>query len=633
MAKAIYGSAESRALYEPQIENVDVRAGLFRECEAMVAHAGACGAAVPEEVGRRLGFLDIGIERRAEIPMGELLTAHAGLAAVIEPATPRSIELMRWDARQNPFLHRIAPVTALRRLLVIALLFIVLFCALPFSGALNAENVLAPLLSLRAGEGIWLLLFYFALAGIGASFKCLYDAYQYVRQGKYDQRLDSTYYIRIGLGLIAGLMLAQVLNQFVETGTAESMAAENPGLLIGKPVLALLGGFSAEFVYRVLSRLIEAADSLFRPRVDQQLEMQARELRASAARVDADRRAALAGRAAAVASALEVEQDPSRRTGLVDELVDVVLPGFKRQTAGVAGTGPLAKAASTVDGLIAKAERAAALGSVVVDLLPEERTGAARDFVRGARAAVDEVASLRRRVAGGDVSGAALQVLERLTRSDETPLVGVLQKALGTFGPILAKLSPALGLAGPAGMVLGIVGVGARLGDAAYTRWKVRILDAPYEPNLLPPASITSNSIIPAIKLSPVFAEAFADLLEEGGPQVVEVGELALAEDGTALRARFADRFPDPAQFDLGLAEFRRAMLGALVASEVPDDVVAKAQAPNAEALVAALDALRDDATARDDLELLALLGDRVRTGEVAMEDVEASLVIAEEKS
>jgi hypothetical protein len=85
-------------------------------------------------------------------------------------------------------------------------------------------------------------------AALGAVFYVLFTALDYVKNRTYDPRYNSIYVIRFVLGLLAGLILAAILQNNLGTGTAGKF---------GPSVLALLGGFSTEAVYQILQRLVE----------------------------------------------------------------------------------------------------------------------------------------------------------------------------------------------------------------------------------------------------------------------------------------------------------------------------------------------------------------------------------------
>jgi hypothetical protein len=90
----------------------------------------------------------------------------------------------------------------------------------------------------------------FSAAGIGAAFSALFKANGYIGDGTYDPRFDSSYWARFVLGLLAGMVLAILV------------PIQGPSQEFGKPILALLGGFSASVVYRILARLVETLESL-----------------------------------------------------------------------------------------------------------------------------------------------------------------------------------------------------------------------------------------------------------------------------------------------------------------------------------------------------------------------------------
>lgn len=92
------------------------------------------------------------------------------------------------------------------------------------------------------------VLFTIALAGLGASFYTLFTAFRYVTNRSYDPVFNSTYLARFVLGLVAGFILAIVL---LETEV-------NIG--VGTLVIPVIGGFAADIVYRILTRLAKTLE-------------------------------------------------------------------------------------------------------------------------------------------------------------------------------------------------------------------------------------------------------------------------------------------------------------------------------------------------------------------------------------
>jgi hypothetical protein len=569
-------------------------------------------------------LLDVGIAARGEIAMSELAGLHVDLARAVAPALPRSLELMAWDARCRPGRHRIAPVPALRQLMLLAAVFVAAFCWIFSSGLIDATSVSQDLYSLAAtGRLAEHLVFYFALAGIGASFQSLYDAFGYVRNGTYDPGFDSTYLIRIGLGLIAGLILAQL----VPTGD-EGLGAAT----VAKPMLALLGGFAAQLVHRILQRLVETVDGFFRPERRREAELQAREMRAEERQKEAERRNATAVEASPLIARLRNTEDPAERAGLVDRLSAILMPGADGRPPQMAST-----VAGTAGSYLSTARRWVGTAGVLAELLPEDARERAQAFIDRTKSELNRVDDLRRRLGEGDVVAVAKQVVDAVRGAEDNPVTERLRGVVERFAPILevARAGPFVGAAmGPAGLALGVLAMGVKLGTGAgraYARWKARILDADYDPELMPPSIVNPFGVKAALGLlrdrgEPIGA-VFAERLSAPA-ELQRFGELALTEGDPA---RFLDTYADTFtgtrdELAAGLAAFRRTMLDRVVAEELPPDVVAETGAKDASELLAAIDAIRADETARGDLELLALMGDRVRAGTLPLEDLEEAL-------
>ena len=103
--------------------------------------------------------------------------------------------------------------------------------------------------------------------GLGACFAGLFQANRYIANNTFDPKFESSYWIRIVLGLMAGIILAELipLNLLSESGTSGSESGGSSSIAaLGKPVLALLGGFSAAAVYRIIARIVDALESLVR---------------------------------------------------------------------------------------------------------------------------------------------------------------------------------------------------------------------------------------------------------------------------------------------------------------------------------------------------------------------------------
>ena len=92
----------------------------------------------------------------------------------------------------------------------------------------------------------------------------------------YDPRFDSTYWSALILGVIAGVFISELLYEVLflldESESAKSVAASTV-VNMGKPALALLGGFSANMVHKLLQRIVDTIESLLKG--DQQVVFEA----------------------------------------------------------------------------------------------------------------------------------------------------------------------------------------------------------------------------------------------------------------------------------------------------------------------------------------------------------------------
>jgi hypothetical protein len=217
---------------------------LRENCDAMARHALHSGVPVPVSV--------VAVSERARVrdptlDLRHLMQAHDRLLRIVAPATPRTIRLL--DNRPTGVLGALGPVRLIRHMFVAALILLALFILLASAPQVNTTS--GDILSSSGWTVLVNELFYLAAGGIGAAFAALFRAYLYVAEGTYDPKYESSYWIRFTLGLIAGVLLPAL----VPVGDAASP--------VTRPVLALVGGFSAALVYTILQRLVDVVGSLF----------------------------------------------------------------------------------------------------------------------------------------------------------------------------------------------------------------------------------------------------------------------------------------------------------------------------------------------------------------------------------
>jgi len=246
---------------------------ILRECEAMARYAFASGLEVPGTLVESVNFLSSqglgGAEKFSEnsatgdqknsgvtasrqtpkIKVRELAKIHNRLSEIVAPATPRTILLLATEEAKGGIFHFLGPVPLIRRMMLAALISLFAFIAVSLSGSINAESITQNVFHSEGLKLLLNLLFLLSASGLGASFAGLFQANRYVANGTFDPTYESSYWIRFVLGLMAGMMLSQLIP--LPTGAEGETAGNTSNIaVLAIPTLAMLGGFSSAVVYR-----------------------------------------------------------------------------------------------------------------------------------------------------------------------------------------------------------------------------------------------------------------------------------------------------------------------------------------------------------------------------------------------
>lgn len=277
---------------------------------AMVDFAAKTGKAVPKDVLVSLerASLDAADAGGPE----EIVTCHNLMAEVVAPATPSGIDYLRVQENASRGWRYLGPVPTIRAMALASLGLLAAFIWASAQEAVRPENIDVGFLYLT-DQGRWLVaLFYLSAAGLGASFANLFKAYRYVREGSFDPRLSMTYWVRLILGMTAGFLLAEIVPLDV--------AGQ-----IDKPLLAVLGGFSAEAVHSILARMVQALESIVQG--DMKALVAAREAHWKARQQSSQAAAnmALVNQLAAARQDLEESGDPKAAREALDKLIKAII--------------------------------------------------------------------------------------------------------------------------------------------------------------------------------------------------------------------------------------------------------------------------------------------------------------------
>lgn len=266
------------------------------ECRAMLSYALKQGLAMPPEVPARFAEL-----QAASAPAGPsrdgihvLPVLHRRLVRVIHPATPQAVVLIERERMRGGWLRWLGPIPLIRTLTLTSIVCLGAVVGIAMSSKVSEANMALGFLESSGGTLYWNTMFVLACAGLGAAFSALFQAHRYVANATYDPRFDSSYAARMILGLIAGLILVELL--------PEDLFHDSSLGAFGKPAMAMMGGFSATAVYRLLQRLVDVMETVVRGDPGEQAKSMAESQRAV---VDSDR---MRKHGQLAASVLELQQ-------------------------------------------------------------------------------------------------------------------------------------------------------------------------------------------------------------------------------------------------------------------------------------------------------------------------------------
>jgi len=252
------------------INNETPREELLQECMVMIRHISDKGGKIPAVASI---MLECHCTDDFDISNENLIKIHHHLSKVVTPANPSSIRYLYLESQIKKSLPFLGSVGLVRRMMIAAFLSLITFIALSLSPDVNAETVNEGILEDSGFILLQNLLFFLSAAGLGASFSNLFQANEYIMQGSYDPKHETSYWIRFVVGIIAGLMLAVLIPFEPENG--------NGTILISIPLLALLGGFSSNLVYKILARLVDTVDTLIQGNKEGNAKSKISEMRAS----------------------------------------------------------------------------------------------------------------------------------------------------------------------------------------------------------------------------------------------------------------------------------------------------------------------------------------------------------------
>lgn len=315
--------------------NLKLRKQLYMECRAMAEFCLANGKPIsPESVkiiesfesefqssdsesGSKSGHCENG---RNKSMVSALVQTHQELAQTIAPAVPKTVLLLDIEQESSSLFKFLGPVALVRQMMLAAILSILLFLGTVISQYVNTEGG-----NIFNSDGVPLfvnLVFFLSAAGLGGAFSALYKANRYITDGTFDPNYHASYWIRFFLGLIAGLILAVVISDhaiqsdFLETGVI-------------RPLLAVLGGFSADLVYTFLYRMVESVKALFQGSAETIVRVNKEAMKAQLDNAKTLNQLKLAGNLVKIQQEIGLDSNPGEIKQKIENLLAGLVPEMK----------------------------------------------------------------------------------------------------------------------------------------------------------------------------------------------------------------------------------------------------------------------------------------------------------------
>ncbi|MEH6537554.1 MAG: hypothetical protein V7719_14240 [Psychroserpens sp.] len=187
----------------------------------------------------------------------DLINAHNLLCKNVAPATPKSISFTDRLHKNGKGKSILSKLPLVRNLILLAMLFLTIFIVTGLSPDVNNNSLDKGIMN---NSGLDLLLnigYLCSVSGLGVIFYLLKNVSSKLKSGTLLPEQSIEYIAQIVLGVIAGLILSEILSIY--------MKDPNNINLFNKSILALIGGFSSDAIFSVLQGLIDRIKTIFIP--------------------------------------------------------------------------------------------------------------------------------------------------------------------------------------------------------------------------------------------------------------------------------------------------------------------------------------------------------------------------------
>lgn len=245
---------------------------LVLECQEMASFALSKGLPVPPKLTCALVHESEQTDQPLSQRVSKLTAIHNRLSELVSPAKPETIVLMAAEIRKDSVFLFLGKVPLIRRMMLVSIISLVILISLSLSEHINNTSMVKSMFDMKGPELLFVQFILMAAAAIGASFSALFKANSYVTAGSYDPKYESSYWVKFVVGLIAGIILTQLIPINLDSvakaaGEAQGASASSVSHAALRITMALIGGFSANLVYKILDRIVLAVQTVIQPPV------------------------------------------------------------------------------------------------------------------------------------------------------------------------------------------------------------------------------------------------------------------------------------------------------------------------------------------------------------------------------
>jgi len=221
---------------------------LTQEVNDMISFAGRNGLTIDTNVNTLISNNSV----------DDLINAHNSMCKNVAPASPKSIEFTREVRSKGENKSLFNKIPLVRNLIILSIIFLVAYISFAVLPQVSNSSLDKGVLENDGWSLFFNIGFLASISGLGVLFHLLKKVSNSVLKSTLVSEESVNYISQILLGIIAGLLLSEILSDYL----IKDAAVDN---LLSRSILALVGGFSSDVIFSVLEAIINRLKSIFVP--------------------------------------------------------------------------------------------------------------------------------------------------------------------------------------------------------------------------------------------------------------------------------------------------------------------------------------------------------------------------------